>query len=212
MSDNSHYHKRHSIRLRHYDYTSPGYYFVTICTHQRVCLFDDTRYRRIAENTWRSIAKDRVGLDAWVTMPDHVHGIIVIHRLVERDNQKAGQLPHDCPPEYEPPWQNVMISTVPTHTSNNLAVPQRSGLGIQVVSGSLGALVRSYKSMVTRRINKLRRTPGGTVWQRGYWERIVRNEGELNAIRRYIIENPLRESANYDQLDTLLARMTWTSA
>jgi hypothetical protein len=62
----------------------------------------------------------------------------------------------------------------------------------QPVPGSLPTLIRSFKSAATRGINRLRGTPGGCVWQRGYYERVIRNERELNAVRRYIAHNPLR--------------------
>jgi putative transposase len=71
-------HHRQSIRLHGYDYTQPGAYFVTICTHERQLLFDSPALRRIAEQQWRRIANERVTLDAWVVMSDHVHGIIMI--------------------------------------------------------------------------------------------------------------------------------------
>lgn len=72
---------------------------------------------------------------------------------------------------------------------------------------SLPTIIRTYKSLVTRRINKVRHCPGGKVWQRGYYERIVRNERELNAIRQYIRCNPIRWSEDVENLDTLTARM-----
>ncbi|MBI3773250.1 MAG: transposase [Gammaproteobacteria bacterium] len=58
------------------------------------------------------------------------------------------------------------------------------------VSGSLPTIVRSFKSAVTKRVNELQQTPGATLWQRNYWERIIRNESELNLIREYIRNNP----------------------
>lgn len=80
-------HHRRSIRLREYDYTQPGFYFVTICTHARLRLFDDPALRRIAEEQWatlndaglRGAHAGRVSVDTWSVMPDHVHGIIVIN-------------------------------------------------------------------------------------------------------------------------------------
>jgi len=57
-------------------------------------------------------------------------------------------------------------------------------------SGSLGAIIQSFKSVSTRKINRLRSTPGISVWQRNYYERIIRDESELNRIRRYIVDNP----------------------
>jgi len=58
------------------------------------------------------------------------------------------------------------------------------------VSGSIPTIIRSFKSAVTKRINELRQTPGAKLWQRNYWEHIVRNEPELNRIREYIQNNP----------------------
>lgn len=55
---------------------------------------------------------------------------------------------------------------------------------------SLGSFIAGYKSAVTKRINEIRGTPGNPVWQRNYYERIIRNERELDAIRRYIRDNP----------------------
>lgn len=59
-------------------------------------------------------------------------------------------------------------------------------------SGSLGAIVGNFKSVTTRRINRMRKTPGGPVWQRNYYEHIIRDEGELRRIRNYILANPAR--------------------
>jgi putative transposase len=71
---------RRSIRMRGYDYAQPGAYFVTLCTHNRECTFDDPVLRRVVETHWRAIPRHgpHVTLDAWVVMPNHVHGIIVI--------------------------------------------------------------------------------------------------------------------------------------
>jgi len=71
----------------------------------------------------------------------------------------------------------------------------------------LGAIVRSYKAAVARRVNRRRRTPGASIWQRGYYERIIRDEADLARIRRYIDENPARWAADHASLDALLARM-----
>lgn len=60
------------------------------------------------------------------------------------------------------------------------------------VSGSLPTVVRAFKSAVTKRINQMRQTPGAPLWQRNYWERVVRDERELNQIREYIQDNPAR--------------------
>ena len=91
------------------------------------------------------------------------------------------------------------------------ASPLRDGAdGVQ--PGSIGAIVGNFKSLTARRINNLRRTPGAKVWQRGYYDRIVRNERELNAIRRYIVDNPRRWAEDRENLERLTARMRLVTA
>ncbi len=74
-------------------------------------------------------------------------------------------------------------------------------------SGSIGAIVGNLKSLTARRINNLRHTPGAAVWQRGYYDRIVRNDRELDAIRQYIQNNPQRWADDRENLDNLLNKM-----
>ena len=88
-----------------------------------------------------------------------------------------------------------------------IAEPEKRNGMTNVQSGSVGAIVGSYKSQVTRKINQLRKVRGQTVWQRGYWDRIVRNEKELMRIRQYIIDNPIRWEQDRDNLDFMLNRM-----
>ncbi len=163
-------HNRQSTRLRGYDYTSPGAYFVTMVTYQRVHLFGAiaegdmilNAAGRIADECWRAIPNHfhRVELGAYIVMPNHVHGIIVVHE--------------------------------PAVVGGQHAVPLRQS-AINVKSGSLGAIVRSYKSAVTRRIRRAN-SDIYTVWQRNYHDRVIRNEREYRNITRYIENNP----ANWD--------------
>ena len=165
--------RRKSIRLKNWDYASPATYFVTICTKHREYLFDDLRFREIAENAWQYIPKQpharHVILDEWVVMPNHLHGIIT---LTEWREDKA----------IHQPVKNTMARSLPS-------------------------IIGNYKSLVTRHINNLRHTRGGKVWQRGYYERIVRNDRELNAIRQYIRANPARWADDRDNLEVLFFRM-----
>jgi REP element-mobilizing transposase RayT len=146
MSYNPNLHHRRSIRLKGYDYSQPGAYFVTICTHNRKCLFgaiDDGQVRLnpeglIVSDSWAWLAAQYtyVDLDAWVIMPNHSHGIVVI-------TDKGGS------------------RTAPTAKQK-----------------PIGRLVGALKTVSTRRINEFRQTPGVIIWQRNYWEHIVRNEPE----------------------------------
>lgn len=162
-------HHRRSIRLQGWDYRQGGAYFVTISTHERVHLFGEvvngammmSDFGRIVTEEWERTVQLRsyVRVDAFVVMPNHVHGIVWI---VEDETTSVGaQRP--CAP-----------ATPPTN----------------VLPRSLGAIVRASKSAVTKRINQIRDIPGAPVWQRNYYERIIRNERELNAIREYIQNNP----------------------
>jgi putative transposase len=71
----------------------------------------------------------------------------------------------------------------------------------------LGLIIGQFKTAVTKRYNRIYETTGVKVWQRGYYERIVRNERELNAIRQYILDNLVRRTEDHDNLDVLLTRM-----
>jgi len=184
---------RHSIRLGGYDYSRPGAYFVTICTHDRACLFGDVAEGemrlndagRIAEQCWRDIPAHfpRLDLDAFVIMPNHVHGIIWITDDAVGVNDARGHNENVAPPVTRPPHNVGATHASPLPHALRPRGPQRR---------SVASIIGSFKSAVTKRINKLRGTPGMPVWQRNYYEHIIRTGESLDRIRRYIGENPLR--------------------
>jgi REP element-mobilizing transposase RayT len=172
------YHRR-SIRLAGYDYSQAGDYFVTICVHDRMCLFGEiingemrlNDAGKIVKQCWDEIPAHfpHVVLDEYVVMPNHVHGIII---LVNSDVGATHASPlHDASPQ-----RNNVSSARPRG-------PQRH---------SIASIVGSFKSATTKRINEHRGTPRLPVWQRNYYEHIIRNDESLNRIREYIITNPLR--------------------
>jgi putative transposase len=168
--------KRHrrSIRLAGYDYAQAGAYFVTICTNKREFLFGEMVDGAVLLNELGAIAVDewlrtatvrhRVSLDAFVVMPNHLHGII----LITNDDLHTPIIRRGDPPgrPYKP---------------NRARGPR---------PGSIGAIVGQFKAAATRRINAVRGTPVGPVWQRNYFDHIIRDEAELNEIRQYITDNP----------------------
>lgn len=172
-------HHRKSIRLQGYDYTQAGAYFVTIVTHQRDCLFGEiqnsevalSNFGKIADECWRAIPEHfpTVELGAYVIMPNHVHGVIMIHE--DESASHLGMTDDD---------RRGAAMLRPYYDDN----PHK----INVKPGSLGAIVRSYKSAVSYRINKEYNTSG--IWQRNYYERIIRNADEANRIHLYIEANP----------------------
>ena len=163
-------HHRRSIRLPGYDYTQIGAYFMTICTQNKRCLFGEVvdgkmqlnNLGQIVDACWRAIPDHfpNILCDAWVIMPNHMHGILVI----DIDNVGAR---HAVP----------------------LREPQPEQFG-NPTTGSVPTLVRSFKSTVTKRINEMRGTPGATLWQRNYYEHVIRNGTEWDFIRKYIETNP----------------------
>jgi len=182
MSYDSTFHHRRSIRLKHYDYTSEGAYFVTLCAHLHQCLFGeivegkhfekDVRLNvlgQIAEQEWLKTPSIRpdILLDAFVIMPNHVHGIIIMTSLDENGVVGARR----------------RLAPTATHQPSAFGRPPAQSL-----SSAIGA----FKSIVARRINVLRSTPGGLLWQRNYYEHIIRNELDLERIRTYIANNPAR--------------------
>jgi len=178
--------QRCSIRLRGYDYSRQGAYFVTVCTEGRGRLFGTVVNGRMALNDagraaaacWRDIPNHfpHAAVDEWVVMPDHVHGIIVI----TRDGYPVGA-------------KNLSPSPVPTRTDDSSHEQERANDYSPLPCGTsrtVGSIVRGFKIGVTKWLR------GDSPWQRNYYEIIVRNETALANIRAYIRDNP----ANWDVL------------
>ena len=144
------FHKRRRVRLEARDYTLPGVYYVTICTAERACLFGDVEdgemrlndSGRAVQVTWIGLPSHyhRVALDAFVVMPNHIHGILSL-----ADEQGGHGLPE---------------------------------------------IIRGFKTFSARTINEIRNARGVAVWQRSYHDHVVRDDADLNRIRRYIADNP----------------------
>ena len=154
-------HHRRSIRLKGYDYSQAGAYFVTIVAWQREILFGEIVNGEMMLNDFGQIVSEKwqwletqyeyVELGAWIIMPNHHHGILVIH------DGRGGSRSAPTPP----------IKTKP-----------------------LGGLIGAFKTVSTKHINLLRNMEGQVVWQRNYYEHIIRNEREMDRISRYIESNP----------------------
>lgn len=174
MKYNSAIHHRRSIRLKDYDYSQAGAYFVTICTQGRECLLgevvDDSvalsQYGVIVEQVWHQIPHHffSITLDAAVIMPNHIHGIIVIAEesfLVQQESQDLA------------PNQNAKKPT-------------------------LGQIIAYFKYQSTKLINVAQDLAGVKCWQRNYYEHLIRNEVSLAQLRTYIEQNP--QKWKHDQL------------
>lgn len=164
---NNQKHHRRSIRLKGYDYSQTGAYFITICTQNRKCLFGDIFNGEMILNKVGEIVKDEwlkteqlrpnIRCGVFCIMPNHFHGIIVI-----ADGRGTAR-----------------------------RAPTMEQFG-KPVSNSIPTIVRSFKSAVTKQINQWHNTPGQKIWQRNYYEHIIRNEKDYSRIYEYTQNNPLK--------------------
>ncbi len=174
------------MRLRGFDYAQPGAYFVTICTRGRECVFSDDRLKAVAEDVWRRVAGAAGPLDEFVVMPNHVHGIIWI---VEGTTVGAQQQDRSISSSRELDTHHSPFSQ--RHSAVAAPLRRYAFERRPVVAESLAALVRAFKSGAAKRINRLRETPGASLWQRNYYEHVIRHDRALNGIRQYIRDNPM---------------------
>jgi len=173
-------HRRRSIRLPGYDYSQAGAYFVTIVTQDRACLFGDVvdgemRWNDIGQMVaaeWDALPNrfPTVALDAFAIMPNHIHGIIVIATNENANDVGAGLVPA----------QDMTTTGATTR-----------------VAPTVGDIVGAFKSLTTvcytHGIKTYRWPPfRHHLWQRNYYEHIIRNEESLNRIREYIVNNPIQ--------------------
>jgi putative transposase len=189
MTANNRHHHRRSIRLPAYDYSGEGPYYVTICTQDRLCLFGRVANGEMALNErgrfvqqcWDELTGHYAGieLDAFVIMPNHVHGIVVITGGAYR---RGGVTP--------PLLQRV---------------GDERGVGTTPLQGTrkhtLGQIMAYYKYQTTKIINQINNSPGRRIWQRNYWEHVIRNDNSYDTIRQYILENPLYCSQDEENPD-----------
>jgi REP element-mobilizing transposase RayT len=163
--------RRRSTRLQGYDYSSPGIYFVTVCTEGTVCLFGEIQGGEMelsaagdtVVQSWIAIPRrfPEVQLDSFVVIPNHVHGIIII--LERGDGRKSA------------------ASSAPAADHSNAPENARA---------TLGKIMRAFKSISAIKANDVLGRKGQQIWQRNYFEHIVRLGKDLQEIRNYIAENP----------------------
>jgi putative transposase len=187
-------HHRHSIRLKEYDYTQPGAYFITICAYQRMHIFGEVvngemvlnETGKIARAEWFKTAELRPYVklheDEFMVMPNHAHGIIWIV-------DKAG-----VPCRHIPDWAGQRAGQRPVPTTESFGKPVR---------GSIPTIVRAYKSAVTYVVNNTQNMRGAVLWQKNYYEHIIRNDRELNNIGWYIVNNPYNWLLDRDNLQNI---------
>jgi len=148
-------HHRHSMRLQGYDYSQAGSYFITICTQERLLLLVPDSARELIERWWVTLPSKfpNVDIDAFVVMPNHIHGIFVI---LDDDGTAVG-------PEQNRVTMSSVVQWYKTMTTNEY--------------------IRGVKQLGWPRFNQ-------HLWQRDFWDHIVRNDADLARLRTYIENNP----------------------
>jgi REP element-mobilizing transposase RayT len=185
-------HHRRSIRLKGYDYSRAGYYFITICTASRSHLFGEVENGRmilndageIVKNEWykSSGIRREIELHEFVVMPNHIHGIVEI--------VNAGADAGDAADGGDTADGGANVGA-----NGRSPVPGDAGDApndIRMRAKSIGSFVSGFKSAFTARINRIDSLPGRKIWHRNYWEHIIRNENEYCRIAKYIIDNPVK--------------------
>lgn len=161
-------------RIPGYDYSQPGFYFVTICTHRRRPILRKVWVRTVVAETMAGVSQEfpTVAVDTYVCMPDHVHMLLQFEpEGAERDDR----------PFFDRRW-NCAVAKTPS--------PIGRSFRVDPLRPTLGQVVRAFKAVVTRCLR--RAGIRDFAWQPNYFEWVVRNERALNAIREYIAGNPLR--------------------
>ncbi len=204
-----------SARLKNWDYSSNGAYYITICVKDRECVFGNTSNGKIilsdigktAENCWCEIPRHFpfVNLDEYVIMPNHIHGIIIIEKPmicnvsikpvdfmgIPVETQDFASLPTQ-----QPNVPNETHATQQTHATHQSDATQQSDATKQSnepssnfgpQSKNIASIIRGFKIGVTKYAVK-NNIP--FEWQSRYYDHVIRDENDLNRIRKYIIENP----------------------
>ena len=207
--------KRKNIRKKGYDYSTPGLYFITICCQHREMLFGKiengkmilNEYGKIVEQEWLKTPQIRVNvkLREFVVMPNHFHAIVQIMYRISNNisvgsycnttQHENGNTPQhengntDIQNNGNKIVQKASIQSLKKNNEKNTPLPGQFG-NKRSPSNTLGAIVRGFESAVTKQINILRNTPGEFVWQRNFYDHIIRNKTVFYKIKNYIVNNP----------------------
>ncbi|OGR06363.1 MAG: hypothetical protein A2511_10150 [Deltaproteobacteria bacterium RIFOXYD12_FULL_50_9] len=210
MKYNPDIHKRRSIRLKEYKYSNNGAYFVTVCVQNRESLFGDIINNEMVLNAAGHLVELSLGgipnnfpgitIDQYVIMPNHCHAIICINlasTTTDADPVRAGS---SRPVFFRP------VSACPDVVDTDFSLPKNQGGRTPPLrrQPTLGQIIGHFKYQSTKNINQLHGNAVISIWQRNYYERVIRDENELARAREYIINNPLQW--NMDKENPINAR------
>ena len=195
-------HNRRSIRFKGYDYTQAGLYFITICCQNRACLFGEIENGKMMLNDAGAIANDcwlnipnhfpNATLHEYVIMPNHVHGII---ELVGANNHSPKTNNHSPVSKlHSPKNKKNNNSVIGDNRAKNVSVigdnRAKNVSPLRSPSKTVGSVVRGFKIGVTKWMRQ--NTDTFYIWQRNYWEHIIRDDISYENISQYIINNPTK--------------------
>lgn len=205
-----------SSRLKGWDYSVNGWYYITIITKNRECFLGQiingvmqlSDIGQLVLEEWRKSFAIRFELicDCYIIMPNHIHAII----RIDNPNQYGVDLGNDCIVSdgrmHELGLHDLETHDYETHDyeTHDRASLQRQGINHSETIGfpeshynpsyrppkSISSFVAGFKSAATTRINQFRGTPFRKVWQPRFWDRLIRDKDELARIRKYIQDNP----------------------
>jgi putative transposase len=197
---------RRSIRMKGYDYSKPGNYFITICTMNQECLLGEilagkmilSAAGEIANSEWlrTSNVRPEIELDAFVIMPNHLHGIIIKHARRGDPLGRTGDIAIKDRASNPPPGTDKLDPLKPTDSLCCRDAPT-------LEPGTIGSIVGQFKSMSTKKIRETDYL--GFHWQRNYYEHIICDRSELENIRKYILENPFNWQDDQENPKNLIA-------
>ena len=229
------YHNRRSIRLKGFDYSTPGFYFITICIHDPTqSLFGEiingemvlNKFGIIVRDEWikTPLKRDNSKIDEYIIMPNHIHGIIQIcgntpvgaYCHTPTQNKTDG-VDDDTPLQKtdgvdgDTPIQKIGRAYI------NTPLHEKQNQQLKSPSNTVGSIIRGFKGVVKIAINNERTTLGKAVWQRNYYDHIVRDDRSFFRIRQYIRNNPhqwsLKSSEQhlYDEVEAFNNDESWLS-
>jgi REP element-mobilizing transposase RayT len=188
MKYNPDTHQRRSIRLKGYDYSNSGAYYITICINDREILLNENNIKEMIYSFWYKLPEkfNNVSINEFVVMPNHIHGIIFLND----------------------PNKNMSVGADPCVCQQKEKLGERVGSPLPTI----GRVIQWFKTMTTNEYIKGIKNKGWKpfikrFWQRNYYEHIIRNEEELNQIREYIINNPLKWDLDKENPQNLRANI-----
>ena len=211
MKYNPDLHNRRSIRLRNWDYSNTGAYFITICCQDRINHFGEivnnemvfNEYGEQAYNEWEKLSERYPGIafDIFQIMPNHIHGIIEIQNSNVGATLAVAQNANTVAQNANATTQNANTNQSAVNTANiaRNCTTARKRATVKVAP-TVGRIVGAYKSLVLKKcleISKHKNCILGKLWQRNYYEHQIRNEKEYLKITEYIRKNPILWRKNY---------------